>query len=128
MKIGDLVAIRFDDSIHIGILTGRDYNGNGYRFIHPDGRSMYENDLPRSRFIPLQLIRSPMGFNLCDIDWHEVTVSNCDDAKKLFAWTRHKDGPTPTRIISIKELLQQQRFRPSLMQVVATMVVTEMGS
>lgn len=90
MKIGDLVAARFDDSLELGIITGREhYSGDRYTFLYASRRRLISDDLPRSRFIPLRVC-SPsehVFVNLCELDWSDISARDeTKDGQKLCEW------------------------------------------
>ncbi len=94
MKKGDLVAIRFDDLLTMGIITGRSNGGREYSFIFTNKRDIMKDALPSSRFVR---IRSSSPFmNLCNVDWDTVDGVTNNDRRKLRKWINMADTKPTT--------------------------------
>lgn len=86
MRTGDLVAIRFDGQLAIGVLTGTWQTGAERTFLYPDGKRFATGNLPRSRFIELQSKPLRSVENLLDLTWEGVEARYSDDDAKLKKW------------------------------------------
>ncbi len=90
MKKGDLVAVRFDDLLTIGVITGRCDGGREHSFIFTNDNDIMKDALPRSRFVR---IRSSSPFtNLCNVDWDNIDGVTPDDRRKLRKWITVADS------------------------------------
>lgn len=93
MRIGDLVAIRFDGALEIGLLTGTwNARRSEKTFLYSDGNRFATGNLPRSRFIELQTRASRTMENLLDLTWDTVEARYSDDDAKLNKWKTEVGG------------------------------------
>ena len=85
MKTGDLVAIRFDDDMVLGIITG--WTHGEHTFIYASGKTIITNNLPRTRFVQVRVRDGAPSFtSLCMVDWDSIEGQTPADRTKLRKW------------------------------------------
>ncbi len=94
IQAGDLVVVRFDNSLRVGIVTGRSRPG-WLSFIYAEKARPYEKSkegrlhttsLPRTRFL-MVFAGGGVG-NLCNLAANTVWLANDKDRQKLERWCR----------------------------------------
>ena len=91
MEIGDLVAIRFDDDVALGMIMSPPNRVNQFEFVYVTRRCLVHDALPKSRFVQVRVSGGSFE-NLCDTDWNFIVGRTSEDCIKLRKWIAKADG------------------------------------
>jgi len=90
MKQGDLVVVRFDDALSLGMILGMNarihISKSEHAFVYVSGKEIRTSVLPRSRFIQVKCLET--FSNIRDVDFSSIISAKTIDASKLSKWIK----------------------------------------